>query len=360
MRVAALLSGGVDSTIAALLSKEQGYDVTAFYIKIWLEDELSFLGSCPWEEDLAYARAVCEKWNIPLEIISLQKEYHACVVDYTLSQVKAGKTPNPDILCNSEIKFGVFYDHVGRFFDKIVTGHYAQSVVCAGTSYLCMSADVVKDQTYFLAQVSQDRLQSLMFPIGGFTKEQVRAFAQIYNTPNKDRKDSQGICFLGRIKYSDFLKYHLGTQKGDLIEWETKNKVGTHHGYWFYTRGQRQGIGLSGGPWYVVAKDIDANIVYVSKNYALLGAMRTSLVLYNVQWLVDRIYAQNILTHEFGIKLRHGPHMHRARLREQIGCGSEMRLVIDLMQPDQGIAPGQYGVLYHQGVCLGGGIICES
>ena len=264
-KVAVLISGGVDSSVALKLLKEQGYNITAFYLKIWLEDELSFLGSCPWEEDLFYIKQICEKENIPLKIVPFQKEYWDEVVKYTISEIKAGRTPNPDILCNKRIKFGAFLNKFGNDFDKVATGHYAQVEEINGTFHLKRSPDPVKDQTYFLSHLNQDQLKKAIFPIGHLKKSEVRALAEKFDLPNKNRKDSQGICFLGKIKFNDFIKHHLGETVGDIIEFETGKKLGEHNGFWYHTIGQRQGLKLSGGPWYVVAKDPEKNIVFISK-----------------------------------------------------------------------------------------------
>jgi len=354
MKIAVLISGGVDSTLALRLLKDGGHDIVAFYLKIWLEDEVSFLGSCPWEEDLSYVQAVCEQAQVPLEIISLQREYWDHVVAYTIAEVQAGHTPNPDILCNSAIKFGVFYDQMHTHFDAIASGHYAQTTRVNGITYLLTSPDTIKDQTYFLANVPRERFAKMIFPIGGFTKSQVRALAQIYNVPNKNRKDSQGICFLGKIQFSDFIRHHVGERVGDLIEWETGNKVGEHKGFWFYTRGQRQGIGLSGGPWYVVSKDATNNIVYISRHYSELDWQRSDFVVSNINLLVDQAYFEESLQQQLiDVKIRHGAQLYHARVEAL--PGNTYKFYID--QKDQGIAPGQYAVVYRQGICLGGGVI---
>ena len=235
MKIAVLVSGGVDSSVALALLKAQGHDVTAFYLKIWLEDELSYLGDCPWEEDLTYARAVCDQLQVPLEIISFQKEYSQIVVAYTLSEVKAGRTPNPDVLCNQYIKFGAFYSAISDAYEYVATGHYAQVEHASEVSYLKQAADVIKDQTYFLSNLSQAQVKRALFPIGHLQKSQVRALAQEFNLPTSTRKDSQGICFLGKFKFKEFIQAHLGTKSGNIIEFETGTVVGNHDGFW-YTR----------------------------------------------------------------------------------------------------------------------------
>lgn len=356
MKIAALTSGGVDSSVALMLLKDQGYDVTAFYLKIWLEDELAFLGECPWEQDLECVRAICDMAKVPLEVISLQKEYHDRIVSYTISEIKAGRTPNPDILCNQRIKFGAFYDKISSEYKYVATGHYAQKeVVNCGANevaYLKKAPDIVKDQTYFLSQLSQNQLQRAMFPIGCYTKPEVRELAGKYDLPNKNRKDSQGICFLGKLKFSEFIKYHIGTQRGNIIELETKKILGEHDGFWYYTIGQRQGLGLSGGPWYVAAKDIDKNIVYVSRSYYSEEKIRDKFTVANCNWIVN----PPCIGIPLKVKLRHGPEEHKCViLKEDNGI-----YIVKLEKRDQGIAPGQFAVFYDNNYCLGGGVIAES
>lgn len=349
MKIAVLLSGGVDSSVALrLLQQNTTHEITAFYLKIWLEDEFSHMGSCPWEDDLSYARAVCKQAGVPLEVVSLQKEYWDHVVAYTIEQVRQGKTPNPDIFCNSLIKFGFFLQKIGASFDKVASGHYAQLCQKDGTYFLKTAPDVIKDQTYFLSYLSQEQLAHVLFPIGHLTKAQVRAYAQEFDLPNKDRKDSQGICFLGKIKFSDFVKQHVGTKVGDLIEFESGKKMGQHNGFWFYTIGQRQGIGLSGGPWYVVAKDTEKNIVYISKNYFSQDKARDSFFVGKVNWATGKLPE----TKNLKVKLRHGAVFHDCAISE-----TENGLLVKLAQRDQGIAPGQFAVFYDGDLCLGGGEI---
>ena len=272
MKIAVLLSGGVDSSVVLRqLVSEKKYDITAFYLKIWLEDEFQYLGQCPWEEDLGFARKVTEGVNVPLEIISLQKEYWERVVTHTISELKQGRTPSPDILCNQRVKFGAFNDVIGHNFEKIASGHYAQVAEQQGVFWLKKGIDPIKDQTYFLSHLSQKQLSRCLFPIGAWMKQDVRKLARQYDLVNQERKDSQGICFLGKIKYSEFVKGHLGEQLGEIRELEWAQLLGEHKGYWFHTIGQRRGLGLHGGPWYVVGKDIKKNIIYVSSKQDLLN-----------------------------------------------------------------------------------------
>lgn len=275
--VAVLVSGGVDSSVALSLLRETSHRCTAFYLKIWFEEDFdNYWGACPWEDDLAFVQSVCDAHGVALEVVPLTKDYWDKVVAHSIEEIKAGCTPNPDIMCNTKIKFGAFLryldeTHPGRF-DRVASGHYARvEDADAGASsspsspshthterraHLLASEDARKDQTYFLANLNAAQLARCMFPLGGLTKPEVRALAQEMKLPNKDRKDSQGICFLGKVNFDAFVEKHLGTQEGDLVEWESGEVVGTHRGYWFYTIGQRQGIGLAHGPWYVTGKDV--------------------------------------------------------------------------------------------------------
>ncbi len=362
MKVAVLVSGGVDSSVALALLKQQGYDVTAFYLKIWLEDELSYLTDCPWEEDLRYVRQVCAQLDVPLEVVSLQQEYRDEVVGYTIREVRAGRTPNPDILCNKRIKFGLFLDKIDSKYEKVATGHYAQVVENLGNYELHMTPDPIKDQTYFLSHLSQEQLARAMFPIGHLKKEEVRKLAQQFNLPNKDRKDSQGICFLGKFKYRDFIKHYLGEKPGDLIEFETGKKLGKHEGFWFYTVGQRQGIGLSGGPWYVVSKDCEKNIIYISREYYSNEKVRDTFEVDNLNWIGDpsiqlasrATQGEREESANLCVKLRHGPDLKDCKVVPI----AQNHFQVILNCSDQGIAAGQYAVFYVGSRCVASGVIC--
>ncbi|PKL36915.1 tRNA 2-thiouridine(34) synthase MnmA [Candidatus Peregrinibacteria bacterium HGW-Peregrinibacteria-1] len=354
MKVAVLVSGGVDSSVALRLLKEQGHTVKAFYLKIWLEDELSYLGSCPWEEDLSYVREICERLDVPLEVVPLQREYFDNVVDYTISEVKAGRTPNPDVMCNSLIKFDLFFQKVNiEEFDKVATGHYARIEESEGRFYLKTAPDKVKDQTYFLANLRQFQLEKLIFPIGGYLKSEVRELAEKFDLPNKGRRDSQGICFLGKFKYSDFIEHYLGKKQGDLIDYDSGEKVGEHDGYWYFTVGQRKGIKLPDGPFYVVSKDWKTNTVYVSKNYHDANKLRDTFVVENLNWFSGDAPRGEGLQ----VKLRHGPEVYDCEIRASEESKAEVKL-IDAR--DQGIASGQFAVFYEGDTCLGAGVIAEG
>lgn len=348
MKIAVLLSGGVDSSVALCLLKEQGHDLTAYYLKIWLEEELAFLGECPWEEDLQYARGVCDMLGVPLKIVNMQEEYLNTVVEYTISELKQGRTPSPDIMCNKNIKFGQFFDKIDNSFDKVASGHYAQIEMLDGKYFLKESPDAIKDQTYFLTYLNQSQLSRILFPIGQYTKSQVRELATRFALPTSGRKDSQGICFLGKIKYNDFIKFHLGEQKGEIREIESDKVIGYHKGYWFHTIGQRTGLGLSGGPWYVVNKDISNNIIYISRNNQTDKVLHDSFIASGINWIPS--------IHKFTdlkVKLRHGAYKYNCR----IDYIDNNKVKVQLDEPDQGISAGQFAIFYKDSFCLGGGVI---
>jgi len=361
-KVAMLVSGGVDSSVSLRLLKDQGHDIVAFYLKIWLEDELSYLGDCPWQEDLSYIQAVCAQANVPLEVISLQKEYWSEIVNYTLNEIKCGRTPNPDILCNQRIKFGAFFSKIDESFDYVATGHYAQLKKCGNRFALQVAPDLVKDQTYFLSHLSQKQLERAMFPIGHLLKSEVRELGIKFDLANKSRKDSQGICFLGKLRFNEFIKHYLGDKSGDLIELETGKKVGSHKGFWYHTIGQRQGLGLSGGPWYVVAKDVQLNLVYISKNYYTEDKIRNEFYIQSCNWFIEPD-----ITKTYKVKLRHGANFNVGiieKVQSPLLQSLQDTNKVTLSQRDQGIASGQFAVFYQEGdngdLCIGGGIISDA
>ncbi len=350
MKIAVLVSGGVDSSVALRLLKDEGHELTAFYLKIWLEDELSFLGECPWEDDLSYVKAVCEQAGVLLEVVPFQKEYWERVVSYTVNEVKEGRTPNPDMLCNARIKFGAFYDFIAdRGFDRVATGHYAWTEDADGKTVLRVSPDAIKDQTYFLSQLSQEQVSRALFPIGKLQKSEVRKLAERYNLSNAKRKDSQGICFLGKIPFDQFLEYHLGKRPGELIEYETGKILGEHDGFWYFTVGQRRGIKLSGGPWYVVKKDVDTNEIYLSHGLRHELLARDTFTVNAVNWIAGEKPAKK----ELQVKIRHGAKLYPATI-EFLENG---RVEVALKEKDPGVAEGQFAVFYDGVICLGGGAI---
>lgn len=364
MSVAVLLSGGVDSSVALRTLTEQGItDITAFYLKIWLEDEMAYIGNCPWEEDLSYARAVCRNAGVPLEVVPLQLEYYERVVQYAIDELKAGRTPSPDIFCNQRIKFGAFWDRIGPEFTKVATGHYARAVQMGNRVLLRRAPDPVKDQTYFLSHLRQEQMQRVLFPIGDMMKREVRRRARDLDLATKDRKDSQGICFLGKIRYPEFVRHYLGETEGEIRELETDAVLGPHRGFWFYTIGQRQGLGLGNGPWYVVRKDTARNIVYVSHEKEARRTARRVLDVGELTW-IDRPPAKTRLS----CRLRHGPELTGCSIdwlppdpessAEGDAGGGRIRVTLD--EADRGVAPGQFTVFYDGEYCLGGGKILEE
>jgi len=350
-RIAVLTSGGVDSSVALCrLADDGAHSIEAYYLKIWLEDEMAFLGSCPWEEDLSFVREICRRLDVPLTIVPLQAEYFASVVGYAIAELRAGRTPSPDLQCNRTIKFGAFVDRVRDRVDLVASGHYARIVRRDGVAHLLRGIDPVKDQTYFLSQLEQHQLDRCLFPVGGLTKDEVRAEARRYRLPNQDRPDSQGICFLGRIPYDDFIAFHLGELEGEIRELASGRLLGSHRGYWFHTIGQRRGLGLAGGPWYVADKDPGRNIVYVVHADQLAGQHRRTFTIARPNWI-----AGPPVSGHFSVRIRHGERL--------MPCSAKITddgsLAVQLEEGDPGIAPGQFGVLYDGEECLGGGPISE-
>lgn len=350
MKIAVLVSGGVDSSVALALLKQAGHDVTAFYLKIWLEDELAFLGSCPWEEDLGFVQAVCNHLDVPLNVISLQQEYWDAVVTYTINEARSGRTPNPDVLCNQFVKFDAFYKKISADYEKVATGHYAWVEEKNGLFELSSAPDHIKDQTYFLSHLSQEQLSRALFPLGKMSKEDVRKLAYNFKLPTAQRKDSYGICFLGKISFDEFLEHHLKTNPGPLVEFETGTVLGQHRGFWFHTIGQRKGLGLSGGPWYVVTKDPAKNIVYISRNYHDPEKERRAFSVEKLHWISQK----PPIIKNLHVKLRHGPEKHACTIA--LSSTAETATVT-LQESDQGIAPGQFAVFYDNEVCLGCGVV---
>ncbi|KAK4286559.1 hypothetical protein QN277_003099 [Acacia crassicarpa] len=365
LRVAVLLSGGVDSSVALRLLHAAGHSCTAFYLKIWFQEDFeNFWSECPWEEDLKYARAVCNQVGVPLEVVHLTDEYWKNVVSYIIEEYRCGRTPNPDVLCNTRIKFGAFMDAISNMgFDYVSSGHYANVVhphadQMDGPSVLELSQDMIKDQTYFLSHLSQSQLKRLIFPLGCISKDDVRSLAAKFDLPNKDRKDSQGICFLGKIKFSEFVARHIGEREGIILEAETGDFLGKHQGFWFHTIGQRQGLRLPGGPWYVVEKDVKNNVIFVSRNYFSLDKRRRLFRVGSLNWLSGLPPSRTI---QLQCKVRHGPGFYNCSLQwEGDGDGGKDTAVVHLSEDDQGLAAGQFAAFYEGSTCIGSGVILES
>lgn len=360
-KVALGMSGGVDSSLSAHLLVEAGYEVTGVYLECWRAP------GCRTEEDRADALKVALSLGIPFQVLDFKQEYKDRVVEYFFFEYEAGRTPNPDVMCNKEIKFGMFYDWAMEHgFDAIATGHYAQILELNGNRYLASSAHQKKDQTYFLYRLHQEQLDHILFPIGHLTKAEVRAQAKNRGIVTADKPDSQGICFIGEINVHNFLKERLGENPGEVIN--TSGEVmGSHKGLWFYTVGQRHGFEINGTwkskhgdtrhampPYYVLRKLPEKNQLVVgfgSETY--LDQFRVE----DVHWISD---SKSGIPKELFSRIRHGGKL--------IPCDAdeiEGKLTVKLHEPTQGIAEGQSVVFYQktenqQFVCLGGGVINAS
>ena len=367
-RIATLVSGGVDSSVVVHLLCQAGYRPTLFYIQIGMEER--GFADCSWEDDLEIVRHLAHRYDCPLQIVSLHEEYWAQVVEYTIDTVRRGLTPNPDMMCNKLIKFGCFEEKWGKDFDFIATGHYATTSFVDGHLYLTTAPDPVKDQTDFLAQINFRQVSKLLFPTGHLLKSQVRQIAEEAHLLSARRKDSQGICFLGKVNYNEFIQRALGEREGLIIERETGKVLGKHRGYWFHTIGQRKGLGLSGGPWFVVKKNIRRNILLVSQGYDPsdqygdhVGMEQCDFISLD-PWAYTSLHRglETPLSHETPLeitfKVRHTPEFTRGLLSYH----PERGYLIESKEPIQGIAPGQYAVLYdtEHRICFGSGMITRG
>lgn len=352
MKIAVLISGGVDSAVVVHRLVEQGYDLHLFYIRIGLDTDE---GDCSAEEDIEMCSLIAARYGLPFDVVSLHEEYWENVMEYALRTVKQGLTPNPDIMCNRMIKFGYFEQRWGKDFDMTATGHYASTEIIDGVKYLTTAVDPVKDQTDFLARITGEQLSHLMFPLGKLPKAEVRRIAIEAKLPNAFRRDSQGICFLGKINYNDFIRRHLGERPGPIIEIETGKKIGTHHGYWFHTIGQRKGLGLSGGPWYVVKKNVKDNVVYVSRGYDTEKQYGKLIHIDEMHFISGNPWGDKCDNVEISFKNRHTPDFFSAKITQ---CG-QSDYIIESIEKVQGIAPGQFAVIYDKvrHICYGSGII---
>ena len=357
-RIAVLLSGGVDSSVVVYELARQGLHPDCFYIMIGPEEKEAW--DCTSEEDLEMATAVAHRFGCRLQVVDCHKEYWSQVTRYTMEKVKAGFTPNPDVMCNRLIKFGAFDEKMGRGYDLIATGHYAQTEWDGGYKWLCTSPDPVKDQTDFLAQIYDWQLRKAFFPIGHYKKEEVREIAEREHLVNARRKDSQGICFLGQIDYDEYVRRYVGEQTGDVIELETGKKIGEHKGHWFHTIGQRKGLGLGGGPWFVVKKDVERNILYVSHGYDPQTAYMQDIPVHDLHWLTlppkpDSHTPQTEGGLRISFKIRHTPEYLPATLQ----LLDDGRAIVHADKPVHGVAPGQFCVIYdHENHrCYGSGEI---
>lgn len=333
------MSGGVDSSLTAALLKEQGYDVTGVYMKNWTQDMPGL--KCPWADDLADAKRVAVHLGIDFKVFDFENEYKHKVVDYMIEEYKRGRTPNPDIMCNQEVKFKIFLESaLDDGADMIATGHYAR----VEDGQLQMARDTNKDQTYFLYRVTRDALEKTLFPLGEYTKPEVRAMAEERGLTTAAKPDSQGICFVGQIGIRDFLSQYVEQVAGPIIDKDSGEKIGMHDGAIFYTLGQRHGLDVGGGlPYYVVGKDMDKNEVHVSRNLGDDSLWRHEIPLTALHW-IDESTGDG----EYQIRVRHRAPLVHARLQGD---------TLYLDEPQRAVAAGQSIVIYKNGTCLGGGIV---
>ncbi|MES9945920.1 MAG: tRNA 2-thiouridine(34) synthase MnmA [Candidatus Thiodiazotropha sp.] len=358
-RVIVGLSGGVDSSVAALLLQQQGYQVEGLFMKNWEEDDSA--DYCSATEDLADAQAVADCLKIQLHTVNFSTEYWDRVFAYFLAEYGAGRTPNPDVLCNREIKFKAFLDHAMDHLQAstIATGHYA-AVARDGAGYqLQRAADEDKDQTYFLYMLGQRALSHSLFPLARLSKHQVREIAQKAGFPNHKKKDSTGICFIGERKFRDFLQRFLAAQPGD-IEDPQGNIIGRHQGLIYYTLGQRQGLGIGGrrdsveAPWFVAAKDIGRNVLIAVQGHDHPLLMCDLLTANQMHWVAGQPPTDDPLN--CLARIRHRQPLQSCR----ISAGDDQRYQVEFDSPQRAATPGQSIVFYHNNSCLGGGIIEET
>ena len=394
-RVVIGLSGGVDSSVAAWLLKEQGHEVIGLFMVNWHDTTGTLEGDCPWHDDRVFAELVAKRLDIPLHVVDLSAEYRTRVVDYMFAEYERGRTPNPDVLCNREIKFDVFLREALQLgADYVATGHYcrkAEETDADGRTHckLLAGTDPNKDQSYFLCQLSQEQLHYALFPVGGLLKPEVRRIAEEQHLATAKRKDSQGICFVGKVDLPVFLQQKLAAKPGNIHEilpswpkfalrpavpeseptteelttlaapWRYTvrdgKKIGTHNGAHYYTIGQRKGLGLSGGPWYVVKKNVHDNVVFVSNGYDCEKQYGKVLHLDEMHLITENPWTEKAESVEITFKNRHAPNFTPARLTRL----SDSEYVIESTEKIQGIAPGQFGVIYDKNskLCYGSGII---
>ena len=393
-RVVVGLSGGVDSSVAAWLLKEQGYDVIGLFMVNWHDTVGTLSGECPWEDDRLFAELVAKRLDIPFRMVDLSEQYRERVVDYMFSEYEKGRTPNPDVLCNREIKFDVFLKEALKLgADWVATGHYCRVEHCAdGTHRLLAGTDGNKDQSYFLCQLSQEQLSRALFPVGDMLKPQVREIATERHLATAKRKDSQGICFVGKVDLPVFLQQKLRSRKGRIVEiaadWEgyrseseeielverldlatlaqpyvyepaNGRKVGTHSGAHFYTIGQRHGLGVGGTalPLFVISTDVERNIVYVGQGHDHPGLMRRALHVApeEIHWVRE----------DLRMSVGDAPRRYKARIRyrqplqEATLYMREEGAYLLFDEPQRGITAGQFAAWYDGDELVGSGVIAK-
>lgn len=385
-RVVVGLSGGVDSSVAAWLLKEQGYDVIGLFMVNWHDTAGTLSGECPWEDDRLFAELVAKKLDIPFHMVDLSEQYRARVVDYMFDEYSKGRTPNPDVLCNREIKFDVFLEEALKLgADKVATGHYCRlDRTDEGMYRLLAGTDPGKDQSYFLCQLSQEQLSRAMFPVGGLLKSEVRHIAAEHHLATAKRKDSQGICFVGKVDLPIFLQQKLASRKGDIVEiaadWKgyldrpaaddsvslsvpysylpsDGVKVGEHGGAQFYTIGQRHGLNVGGKaqPLFVIATDVERNIIYVGQGAGHPGLLRKALHIRaeEMHWIrTDLRMSPDEPPREYSVRIRYRQPLQNARLEMRAEGGY---IVFDT--PQRGITAGQFAAWYSGDELIGSGVI---
>lgn len=345
-KVMVALSGGIDSAVSAALLLKDGYQVEAAFMKNWSSTTGLLRNECPWLDDRREALKVAAHLGIPLHTFDFERAYQDRVMKYFFEEYKAGRTPNPDVMCNKEIKFGLLYEKAMRMgFDYLATGHYAQ----IKNDRLVRSKDEFKDQTYFIYNLKPGQLKHVLFPIGGFKKTDVRALARKLALPNAERKESMGICFVGKIRLDAFLKQKIAPKTGKIVD-TGGNTLGKHQGVAFYTLGQRQGLGLGGsGPYYIVSKDLRNNTLVVTKNPQDKELLATTIQVSAMNWITA--------PSKFPLKCK-GRFRHQQELQDLVitRLGDDL-YGVKFRRPQRSIASGQSLVLYSGKVCLGGGVI---